>query len=238
MNKNFLALTLALLASVASPAFGAPAGGQSTPPDVDPFMQGRAENKAQDCRTSDMMSIKANFLEAARYGNAKIVKCLVERDPGLLMAIDSDEMNALSWASVKQSQESPEVTQERNKTIDFLLEKAPQLLNFKDKHGSTALAYMAINEYLDGAKKALDLGADMNIKDNYGVTPYGEAKSFDSTAIVDLFNKFAAEKGIAIDQSGIPAPPENKGPDLRPDGQPAPPLPNEGSNSSAPKSTL
>lgn len=235
MNKGIAALSLAIIFGVqaASSVF---AFGPAKPSVSDPFADKR--QKIAACETSDI-DIGYNFREAARLARFDLMKCLVEeRDPSVIDSVDEDGISALLYALVKQGNEDPAITEQRNMIFDYLVEESPHLLSVKDKHGSGVLAYMAMNDYIDRLEAALDLGLDMNELDSpvdekgrpdknaRTASPYGEAKSYGNTRIVAAFEKYAAEHGIVInqDKDHVPVFPEKAQPDRRPDGSPAPSL--------------
>lgn len=195
----------------------------ATPQQGDPFLDKRDMMTLELCKNPG--NLQYDFLEAARVANVELVKCFVEKHPVLIDAKDDDGINAIMWAAVKQDNEPARVTADRDALFDYFAAKKPALVkNSKDKYGSSLLAYMAMNNYTGRIEKALQMGADMNAQDNYGVSPYGEAASFGNSNVVTIFEKFATEHGIVINRKLIPNLPPKTAPDTMPDGMPAPPL--------------
>lgn len=216
--KQFLAtaFALAVCANIGTAAHAAPQ--QS-----DPFLDKRNMMTLEICKNPG--NLQYDFLEAARVAHVALVKCFLEKHPALIDAKDDDGINALMWSTVKQDNEAAPITADRDALFDYLAARKPSLVkDSKDKHGSNILAYMAMNNYPSRIVKALEMGADLNAKDNYGVSPYGEAASFGNNDIVAIFDKFAKDRGITINRALIPNFAPKTAPDRMPDGTPAPPL--------------
>lgn len=216
--KRFLAtaFALAVCGNIGATAMAAPQQG-------DPFLDKRNMMTLELCKNPG--NLQYDFLEAARVANVELVKCFIEKHPALIDAKDPDGINAILWSAVKQDNEPAQVTADRDALFDYLAAKKPSLVkDSKDKHGSSLLAYMAMNNYTSRIEKALQMGADMNAEDNYHTSPYGEAASFGNKEVVAIFDQYAKEHGISINRRLIPNLPEKTAPDTMPDGMPAPPL--------------
>ncbi|MBI4030061.1 MAG: ankyrin repeat domain-containing protein [Proteobacteria bacterium] len=169
------------------------------------FMDQRAAVQEDLC--NDMtIDVNETFLQSARLGAIKVVKCLSRRQSFEKSYADKNEMNALMWASRGHTGLPEKETDERNQTIDFLVDEIGMDVHAVNKDGAEALATAAATDNLHAAKRLVEKGADIFRPDSFGMTPYDEAVDaikfaermggIATTMVKDYFDKVIKEKGL------------------------------------------
>lgn len=77
-----------------------------------------------------------------------------------------------------------------------LLRHSPQLIDFRDKDGKTALMTAVVNGHMELVHLLIEKGADITIKNEYGKTAYDMAISMEKRRVVKVLEEYMDAKGI------------------------------------------
>jgi ankyrin repeat protein len=126
----------------------------------------------------------AEIHDAARAGDLAKVKALIEKDPGLIRAVDSEGKTPLHAAAERG----------RKEVAAYLIDKGA-VIDQRDSMNRTPLWWCADRSTsLDVARLLLDKGADINATDGEWGPPLMMAAVGGAAPMVDLF----LERGVAI----------------------------------------
>ena len=67
-----------------------------------------------------------------------------------------------------------------------LVAEHPEVLSLRTGLGETALHYLAVENYADAVQLLIDLGADVNVRNNFGKSPLQEAVQVGAAQTVDV----------------------------------------------------
>lgn len=73
-----------------------------------------------------------------------------------------------------------------------LVENHPEVLNLRTGLGETALHYLATENYADAVQRLIDLGADVNVKNNFGASALQEALQVGAKETVQVLRRAGA----------------------------------------------
>jgi ankyrin repeat protein len=124
------------------------------------------------------------FIKAAKSGNAHIVRALVEKDPNLLRALDSDGSTALHCATWKGHQEVVKVLLNAGADVNAH--------NNNEHWGTTPLHAAAHANQAAIAQMLIENGADVNTRDKEGRTPLDHTKFHKANAAAKVLQKNGA----------------------------------------------
>jgi len=68
----------------------------------------------------------------------------------------------------------------------------PESLNLRTGLGETALHYLAVENYADAVQLLIDLGADVNVRNNFGKSPLQEAIQVGAAQTVEMLRRAGA----------------------------------------------
>lgn len=124
------------------------------------------------------------IIKAAKAGNAAAVRALLESDPTLVNARDSDQSTPLHCASWKGFPEVAAVLLEFGADI--------QARNENAHWGDTPLHAAAHGNQRAVAELLIEKGSDINAKNAGGRTPLEETNAHKATAVANLLKKHGA----------------------------------------------
>lgn len=137
------------------------------------LLENNADTKSED------ISRQNSILYAGAFGNADILKMLIDKDKSLSESKGGYYFNALDLAVAYNKQDN----------IKYLVETLNYDINSKNIIGWTPLYYAASNGNLEVCKLLIKLGADKNIKSNEGKTPYDIAKEHGYEEVYNYLEK-------------------------------------------------
>jgi len=70
-----------------------------------------------------------------------------------------------------------------------LVAEHPEALNLRTGLGETALHYLSVENYADAVQLLIDLGADVNVRNNFGKSPLQEAIQVGATQTVEVLRR-------------------------------------------------
>jgi ankyrin repeat protein len=73
-----------------------------------------------------------------------------------------------------------------------LVEADPTILDLRTGIGETALHFLAVENYGGGVQVLIDLGASVNVTNEFGATPLEEALSIKAMEAVDVLQRAGA----------------------------------------------
>jgi ankyrin repeat protein len=73
-----------------------------------------------------------------------------------------------------------------------LVRDHPGVLDLRTGLGETALHYLAVENYADAVQLLIDLGADVNVKNNFGASALEEAIQVDAKETVEILRRAGA----------------------------------------------
>jgi len=73
-----------------------------------------------------------------------------------------------------------------------LVKEHPDALNLRTGIGETALHYLAIENYADAVQLLIDLGADVNVKNEFGKSALEEAMQVEAKETVEVLRRAGA----------------------------------------------
>jgi hypothetical protein len=117
----------------------------------------------------------ALMIKAAKKGNVEAVRALLDADPGLILARDSDGSTPLHCAAWKGNEE----------VVVLLVERGAALMdeNENDHWGGTPLHAAAHANHRAIAETLIRAGADVHFRSRNGRTPLEETAIHNATAV-------------------------------------------------------
>ena len=73
-----------------------------------------------------------------------------------------------------------------------LVAEHPEVLNLRTGLGETALHYLAVENYANAVQLLVDLGADINVRNNFGKSPLQEAIQVGATQTIAVLRRAGA----------------------------------------------
>jgi len=70
-----------------------------------------------------------------------------------------------------------------------LVDGHPEVLNLRTGLGETAMHYLAVENYAEAVQLLIDLGADVNVRNNFGKSPLQEAIQVGATQTVEVLRR-------------------------------------------------
>jgi ankyrin repeat protein len=99
------------------------------------------------------------IVEAAKKGDLRTVKTILEKDPAKLNAVDEEKYTALHWACMRAQWE----------IAKYLIEKGADL-NIKGGDGAPPITWAAHHDNVEIVRSMVERGAELNIKNLWGMT--------------------------------------------------------------------
>lgn len=131
-----------------------------------------------------MPDANKEFIRAAKSGNVEKLRLLLETDPKVIHARDTDGSTALHCAAWKG----------RQAVVDFLLSAGADVnLHSNNEHwGTTPLHAAAHANQAAIAGMLIDKGADVNARDKNGRTPLDHTEFHKAKAVAKLLRETGA----------------------------------------------
>lgn len=73
-----------------------------------------------------------------------------------------------------------------------LVQDHPEVLTLRTGLGETALHYLAVENYADAVQLLIDLGADVNVTNDFGASPLAEAVEVKAAKTIDVLRRAGA----------------------------------------------
>jgi ankyrin repeat protein len=73
-----------------------------------------------------------------------------------------------------------------------LVKDLPEVLNLRTGLGETALHYLAVENYADAVQLLIDLGAEVNVKNEFGASALEEAVQVEAKETVNVLRRAGA----------------------------------------------
>jgi ankyrin repeat protein len=78
------------------------------------------------------------------------------------------------------------------KLARHLVQHHPEVLNLRTGLGETALHYLAVENHADAVQLLIDLGAEVNVKNQFGASALEEAIQVEAKATVEFLRRAGA----------------------------------------------